>query len=81
MAIFVIDTSRHFNSRQRTIREKILPHEINESALSGDFSLNSICKIDRVLALPSGHGGQVPDITDDGPRGHHEVNVGGHAVL
>lgn len=60
---------------------KKLPHEIDKSSLSSDFGLDSICKIHRCFIRHSSHGRQVPNLANNGPRGHHEVNVRGHSVL
>ena len=57
------------------------PHEIYKSPLSGDFGLHPVGEVDCVLSIAALHRRQVPDVADDGPRWHHHVNVGQHAVL
>ena len=57
-----------------------LPHEVDKPSLSCDRALNAVSKINRSLSLLLVHGRQVPDVTDDGPARHHQVQVLHHWV-
>ena len=57
-----------------------LPHEVNKASLTCDRALDAVSKINCSFSLLLVHRWQVPDVTDDGPACHHQVQVLHHWV-
>ena len=57
-----------------------LPHEVDKASLICNCSLNPVSKTNCCLSLLLVHWWQVPDITDNGPACHHQVQVLHHWV-
>jgi len=45
----------------------IVPDEINESSFASDFVLDSVGKVDGILAFFAPHGRHVVDVAHNGP--------------
>ncbi|RNA36457.1 hypothetical protein BpHYR1_024184 [Brachionus plicatilis] len=58
-----------------------VPLEVGKAALVGDAFLDAFGERDRVLVSSLAHFGQVVDVDDDGPAGHHQHQVLEHGVL
>ena len=68
----VIPDVHHDGNSKTTIS---LPHEIDKASLTCNRALNAVSKNNCSLSLLLVHRRQIPDVTDDGPACHHQVQV------